>query len=144
MKTESALVVKLHWAHVGDDDDPRWRYERALYAYLAPRRAEILYLGKCDGTTVRARWRYEAKKGAWDFINNDRGLRSHCLIVADIELPTGRRLSRELLGDIESLLINRIKMCANVQCRGSRIQRQGLEVMCLGAWPLATRVYRDS
>ncbi len=137
------LVVRLHWHVVGDDDDPRWRYQRALYAYLAPQRREILYLGKCDGTTVRARWNYAAKAGTWDFINNDRGLRSHRLIVAEIELPGGSRLTRELLSDIESLLISRVDACANIQCRRSRIQRPGLEVRCLGAWPLEARVFRD-
>jgi hypothetical protein len=110
MKTSSDLVVRLHWKYVGGDDDPRWQYQRALYAYLAPQRGEILYLGKCDGTTVRARWSYSAK----------------------------------LLSDIESLLINRIDVCANIQCRSSRIRRSGLEVRCLGAWPLGTRAFRDS
>ncbi len=137
------LVVRLHWHIVSGDDDPRWGYQRALYAYLAPQRREILYVGKCDGTTVRARWNYAAKAGAWDFINNDRDLRSHRLIVADIELPAGGRLTRELLTDIESLLISRVDACANVQCRRSRIQRPGLEVRCLGAWPLDTRIFRD-
>jgi hypothetical protein len=144
MKTSSDLVVRLHWKYVGGDDDPRWRYQRALYAYLAPQKGEILYLGKCDGTTVRARWKYSAKTGVWDFVNNDRGLRSHRLIVADIELPPGQRLTRELLGDVESLLINRVGTCSNIQCRSSRIQRPDLQVRCLGAWPLATRVFHDS
>jgi hypothetical protein len=144
VKTHSDLVVRLHWQYVVDEDDPRWGYQRTLYAYLAPHRPEVLYLGKCDGTTVRARWSYSAKTGAWDFINNDRGLRSHRLIVADIEMPSGSRLTRELLSDIESLLINRIDVCANIQCRSSRIRRSGLEVRCLGAWPLGTRAFRDS
>jgi len=129
---------------VGDDHNPRWQYQRALYSYLAPQRREILYLGKCDGTTVLAPWSYSAKAGAWDFINIDRGLGSHWVIVADIELPAGTRLTGELLSDIESLLINRIDACANVQCRRSRIQRPRLVVRCSGAWPLATRVFRES
>ena len=104
---QEELLVRLHWNSVQTDDDPRWCYERAVYAYLAPQKAEILYIGKCDGTTVRARWRYGAKHGLWDYINEERLLKTHRLIVADVELLRGKRLSRELLSDIESLLIHK-------------------------------------
>jgi hypothetical protein len=140
---EQELRVRLRWNYVETDDDPRWGYERALYAYLAPRKAEILYIGKCDGTTVRARWHYGAKHGLWDYINEERLLNTHRLIVADVELPEGKRLSRELLSDIESLLIQQTGVCGNVQCATSRISRPGTEVRCLGAWPLSKRIFRD-
>jgi len=140
---KQGLLVRLHWNFVESDYDPRWGYERTLYAYLTPRKAEILYIGKCDGTTVRTRWRYGAKRGLWDYINEERLLKSHRLIVAEVELPEGKRLSRELLSDIESLLIQQTAACGNVQCATSRISRPGTEVRCLNAWPLSKRVFRD-
>ena len=140
---QQELLVRLHWNFVETDDDPRWGYERAVYAYLAPRKDEILYIGKCDGTTVRARWRYGSKHGFWDYINKERLLKNHRLIVAEVELPRGKRLSRELLSDIESLLIYKTRACGNVQCATSRISRPGTEVRCLGAWPLGKRIFRD-
>src|SRR5271169_6300923 len=104
-------AVVLHWYSVADDDDTRWRHDLALYAYLAPIKAEIYYLGKCDRTTVRGRASYSAKAGAWDCINERS--KTHCLIVAEIEVT--HRLTRELLSDIESLLIYEIQPCCNVQ-----------------------------
>ena len=53
------FTIKLHWYGCGYKDNPRWNYSRALYAYLAPVKAEIYYLGKCYGTTVRQRWNYD-------------------------------------------------------------------------------------
>ena len=45
---KATLDVTLHWYAVADDDDSRWRHDLALYAYLAPVKPEIYYLGKCD------------------------------------------------------------------------------------------------
>lgn len=98
------MLVRLHWYELCNTNDLRWRYDRALYAYCAPRKPEILYIGKCDGTTVRPRWRYDAKRAVWDSINQRS--KHHRALVAEVYLfPEGSRLSRQLLADIESLLI---------------------------------------
>ena len=94
-----------------------------------------------DGKTVRERWRYEAKRDVWDCINQPT--KSHCLIVAEFELPAGNRLSRELVADTESLLIYHVQPDRSAQAKRSRIRRPGLEVRCLGDWPLPRRVFRD-
>ena len=140
--TTPALAVTLHWYAVADHDDSRWRHDLALYAYLAPVRAEIYYLGKCDRTTVRGRASYSAKAGAWDCINQRS--KTHCVIVAEIEV--GHRLTRELLADIESLLIFEIQPCCNVQNTASRGKhsRPRMRIECCGkAWPLSRRVFWD-
>ena len=54
MPKKSDLAVSLHWFWVEGDDDSRWRHDLALYAYLAPFKAEIYYLGKCDRTSAFA------------------------------------------------------------------------------------------
>ena len=137
------LAVTLHWFWVEGDDDARWRHDLALYAYLAPLKPEIYYFGKCDRTTVRGRAAYSAKAGAWDCIN--RLSKTHRLIVAEIEVE--QRLTRELLADIESLLIYIIQPCCNVQNTRSRGKhcRPGMRVECKGsAWPLSQRVYHET
>jgi len=139
---KAALDVTLHWHAVADDDDSRWRHDLALYAYLAPVKPEVYYLGKCDRTTVRGRACYSAKPAVWDCINERS--KSHRVIVAEIEVD--QRLTRELLADIESLLIYEIQPSCNVQNKASRGKhsRPGMRVECRGsAWPVARRVYWD-
>jgi hypothetical protein len=136
------LRVILHWHSVWEQNDPRWQHDLGLYAYLAPMRSEIYYLGKCDRTTVRGRACYSAKSGAWDCINQRS--KTHRLIVAEIEVE--QRLMRQLLADIESLLIYEIQPCCNVQNVGSRgeYSRPGMRLECQGrAWPLQRKIFRD-
>ncbi|HEV2381582.1 MAG TPA: hypothetical protein VG206_17535 [Terriglobia bacterium] len=136
--------MKIHWYVVGDDDDPRWGYNRALYAYLAPQRAAIDYIGKCDGKTVRQRWGYDAKSAVWDCIN--QRTKHHHVIVG--EFGTEERLTRKLVDDIESLLIYRVHqiqpLCnlKNTASRGNH-WRPGMKVECRGAWPLSQKTFRD-
>ena len=140
--TTPTVDVTLHWYSVADDDDSRWRHDLALYAYLAPVKPEIYYLGKCDRTSVRGRACYSAKAAAWDCINERS--KTHRLIVAEIEVD--QRLTRELLADIESLLIYETQPCCNVQNTQSRGKhsRPGMRVKCRGgAWPLSRKVFRD-
>jgi hypothetical protein len=142
MPKKPNLAVTLHWFWVEGDDDSRWRHDLALYAYLAPFKAEIYYMGKCDRTSVRGRAAYSAKSGAWDCIN--KLSKTHRVIVAEIEV--GQRLTRELLADIESLLIFTIQPCCNVQNTQSRGKhcRRGMRIKCKGeAWPLSKRVYHE-
>jgi len=61
---ETTLLVRLHWYELSEDDDPRWEHDLALYAYLAPVKAEIYHIGKCDRTSVRGRWCHSAKPWA--------------------------------------------------------------------------------
>jgi len=138
---EPTFVVRLHWYRVEEAEDLRWNHNLALYAYLAPRKAEVYYIGKCDGTTVRGRGCYSAKSGAWDFINKTS--QHHRLIVSEIEVD--QRLTRELLADIECLLIYRVQPECNVQCKSSRgkYSRPGMKIECRGAWPLSKKVFRD-
>jgi hypothetical protein len=137
-----AQEVWLNWQALGDDDnDPRWSWNRCLYAYLPPRRSDVFYIGKCDGTTVRQRWSYANKSGTWDYIS--QFCQSHRIIVAPLALPEGSRFSSQLLTDIESLLIFTLEPSANVQATRSRTCRPGLVVRCEGEWPLSTRTFRD-
>ncbi|MEP6963776.1 MAG: hypothetical protein ABI995_16990 [Acidobacteriota bacterium] len=141
---ENTWVVRLNWHLVEEDDDPRWHYERAFYAYLPPRRRGIDYIGKCDGKTVRQRWNYDAKSKVWDCINERT--QHHHVIVAEIE--TEARLTRKLVSDIESLLIYRVQqiqpLCnhTNAASRGKHT-RPGMKIQCRGAWPLSQKTFNE-
>jgi hypothetical protein len=144
MLMSGEFTIKLHWHGCADKDNPRWNYSRALYAYLAPVKPEIYYLGKCYGTTVRQRWNYDAKRDVWKWI--EKRTKNHCPIVAEFELPEGMNLSKNLLEAVECLLIFQLQPPCNVQCKSSRgkYRRPGMKVVCLGkAWRLLKRTFKD-
>jgi hypothetical protein len=95
--------VVLDWQRIETETDPRWLYTCAIYAYLAPREREVLYIGKADGCTVRRRWL--EKDSFWSDLERQRNIMIHDVIVADVLAHVGCRLTRELLYDVESLLI---------------------------------------
>jgi hypothetical protein len=140
-RNDARTEIILDWHFVADDADTRWSYTRGVYAYLAPRRSEVLYIGKADGCSVRDRW--NGKRQFWHDLEGTRGITSHRVIVADILSHGDCRLTRELLSDVESLLICEVKPWGNIQCQFSRIARQGLRVVCQGAWPLSHKVFSD-
>jgi len=135
-------MVRVRWYSVHRDDDERWSYTYCLYAYVAPKGREILYIGKCDGCTVRQRWR--SKVDFWRDLERDRKILSHAVLVGEVLTPCDSRLTRQLLADVESLLIWCVKPWGNIQCQTDRIRRDRLSVSCSGAWPLARKRFVDS
>jgi hypothetical protein len=89
-----------------------------------------------NGTSVRQRWNRSAKDGFWEDLEKQRRVYQHCLLAGDVDPLRRLRLTRQLLADIESLLIRRISPWGNIQCQRTRIIRPGLRVRCLGEWPL--------
>jgi hypothetical protein len=136
------MNVIVDWRMLSEGD-PGWSLDCALYAYCTVDHSEILYIGKTDGTTVRRRWNRSAKEGFWDALESERRIFRHSALLGEIALERQGRLTRELVADIESLLIRHAMPWGNIQCRASRISRPGLHVRCAGAWPLARREFRD-
>lgn len=136
------MRVEIHWQYL-DEDHKGWRQARCLYAYIAPDQTEILYIGKSWGTTVRERWSRSGKAQFWDDLERQRGIWEHCPLIGEVALGNGRRLTHELICDIESLLIHHLQPWGNIQSRSSRISRPGLSVVCMGDWPLSKREYLD-
>lgn len=131
------MEVKIKWRLVADSD-PAWRWTRVLYGYLHPTERELLYIGKADGahSDLLSRWRADDKLEFWQDLEEQRGIRQHRVLVGEVYLPEGKRLSRELLSDIESLLIFIVKPWGNLQATQSRRSRPDLSVRCLGpSWP---------
>jgi len=137
------MLVSVRWSSICRKDNPRWDWAGVLYAYSYPDTHEIIYIGKAFGQTVRGRFRYSSKEGLWEDLERERGIRKVIVLVGEVFLPPGRRLTDELISDIESLLIKRIQPYGNIQSRNSRISRPGLRVLCVGKWPFGQREYRD-
>jgi hypothetical protein len=138
------MLVQVRWSSIRRKDNPRWDWARVLYAYLGPDEHEVLYIGKAFRQTVRGRFRYSSKEGLWEDLERERGIRKAIVLVGEVTLPPGKRLTDELVSDIESLLIKRIRPYGNIQSRTSRISRPGLRVLCVGKWPFGQREYRDT
>jgi len=136
------MLATLRWRIVSDDSD-LWDYVRALYAYFTVDDKEILYIGKAARKTVRERWNRSAKKDFWDALEGERNIHEHIVRVGELWLDEGRKLSGELLLDVESLLIKRLRPWGNIRSRSSRISRPGLRVRCDGDWPLKRREFHD-
>ena len=94
-----------------------------------------------------ARRRFEAVTGAadkdalFDFLAK-AGISSHQVLVGEIAYEG--RLSREMVTDVESLLIAGLRPRGNIAAIGSRIARPGLSVRCIGKdWPSEFRHFVD-
>jgi hypothetical protein len=132
--------VDIRWACL-PDGDPRWHASGVLYAYVHDRRPVVYYLGKAWTTTVGERWDAPDKvsaSGFWPWYSQEVSSH-HRVYIGEIE--TDMRLTHELLGDLESLLINAYKPGGNgtyTKTRG-RYWREGLIVRNLGSWPYRSR-----
>lgn len=136
------MLIRVHW-HDPDEHPDLWKLCHGFYLYGHPEEDEILYIGKVDGTTVRQRWSRGAKRGFWNALETDRNLYEHTLMVGIIEPEAGKRLSREIIYDVESLLINRIQPWGNIQCCNTHITRTRLKVRCKGDWSYATNSFGE-
>lgn len=138
------MYVTVRWTPLDNEGTHElWSANCGVYAYFGPR-SEVLYIGKADGCTVRQRWNRSGKEAFWDALERERGIFKHAVIFGEIELHDSSRLTRELLADIESLLISKLQPWGNIQCRNLRIPRPGLHVRCAGAWPLRQRQFYDN
>jgi hypothetical protein len=132
--------VTIHWEQITGNDDPKWGWSRVLYAYSW--RRELLYIGKAHNCTVAKRWDGADKlDGFWRDLERERSIYKHTVLVGNLALVKGARLTRELLADVESLLIIHHQPWGNIQSTRSRpIFRRGLRLRNIGHWPGARAV----
>ena len=136
------IDVELSWRPVMTED-PAWTWSLALYAIAAAGSREIIYLGKADGSTLRQRWRRDgAKEKFRRWYERVFRTETHLLFVGEFVMSTAR-LTRQLVADIESLLIHRLKPLGNIGAIRTRISRPRLRVSCTGEWPEAHRLFVD-
>lgn len=136
------MQVQVSWFRIEDGTEILWKVNRGLYAYLTLD-DEIIYIGKVSGKTVRQRFYLSAKPNLWSLVESNFGHTDVQVLVGIVDLPPGNRFSRQLLSDIESLLIYNIAPAGNKSCRNTRISRPGLSVKCGGYWPHFDKKFVD-
>lgn len=138
------MRVEVKWTALSEDRHPLWSASLCLYAYLHPERDWLLYIGKADFSTVRKRLHGAHKEQLFRDLYRRYQLEQVRVRHGELILEEGRRRSSELLADIESLLIMRLKPFGNVQSRRTRTRRPGLRVLCTGDWPFKRTRFHDS
>jgi hypothetical protein len=126
------MSMEIHWRTLLPESRD-WNYRHVSYAYLDPNKAQILYLGMAWRRTVRQRFRDRDKNALRDFLSDVLGIDGVKVLVGEVWMEG--RLSRQLLSEVESLLIKRLKPPGNIMCRSNRISRQGMRLKCLHEWP---------
>ena len=117
---------------------------RCLYLYASADN-QILYIGQvgANSSSVRKRWTRSGKSLCWDFIETELGVYEHSLLVGSIFTPGEKRMTRQVLTDVETLLIYYLKPPANLAAIHTRISRPGLVVTCTGDWPVPSKTFID-
>lgn len=138
------MIIEIRWKGIRSEKDSLWSVKCGLYAYFVRRTLELLYIGKADGKTVRQRYASRDKKKLWRDFEKQRGpFPDLYVFVGCFYLPVGSCLTSEMIADIESLLIYKIKPWGNIMSRNSRIPRPGLLVRCKGEWRFKEREFYD-
>ena len=138
------MLVEIRWTRLSPAH-ALWDHCFCLYAYVDCASSEILYIGKADLQTVRARLRGRHKQDVFDFCSSDLGVRRFDFLHGDVIVEEGSRRSSELLHDLEGLLIKRLRPRANIASTKSRSAwRPRMRVECTGAWPDRRRSFRDT
>jgi hypothetical protein len=134
--------VTVHWRYLLEDDEglDAWK---SLYAFVIPTKRKIVYIGKAERASVAERLRCPKKDGMWERVS-PFGIEKCEVLLGELALPQNRRLTEELLSDVESLLIWEEQPIGNVQNMSSRpTTRAGMRVACVGRWPGKARNYVD-
>ena len=140
------MKVEIEWTLMDNEDDELWDNNECLYAYVHPEDAEILYVGKADGTTVKERFVAADKDILFRFLKKHYRVGPDDLdvIIGEIWLEEDASQEDTLLADLESLLIFRLRPSGNIKNIKSRsFFRPGMRVKCTGDWPLKKRVFVD-
>lgn len=139
------MRVVIEWT-VLQDGDRRWDANRCLYAYLDDQTGRLLYIGKAYSASVVRRLEGSHKDSLFRRVRMKLGVSPEwkpVVLHGHLTTEPGRRVTKPVFRDVESLLIMRLSPRFNINCKGSRIERAGLLVECEGAWPFKRRRFRD-
>jgi hypothetical protein len=145
MNEKSDLVIHRQDGRIRDRDsygaDPKRNLSGVLYAYLTPDGRTIINIGKAYGETVARRFDCKSKDAFWTWAARNR-IDRVIVLVGEIR-TNAARFTEQMLEDVESLLLYRIKPSGNVRNTLSRsIGRPGMRLRCLGQeWPAAHDFY---
>ena len=140
------MEIPVYWYELRSRRNSLWQGSRCLYAYFHPESDLLLYVGQAERLTVEQRFYGPDKhQGLYAYIREEFKIDPHQLRVFAglIDLPEGRRLSKALIDDVESLLIKRLQPYGNIKATKSRISRRGMLVLCLGDWLHSKTAFHD-
>jgi len=126
------MAIEIKWKTLLPDSK-EWHHTHVLYAYVHPDNGDILYVGMAWHRTLRQRFTDRDKQALFDFFSEEFGLGGVDVRLGEVWMDG--RLTRQLLSDVESLLIKRLQPTGNIMCRASRISRRGMRLECLNEWP---------
>lgn len=133
------MHAAIEWTRLEEDDDALWQESQCLYAYADLDTGELLYIGKADYQTVQQRLYGPHKEELFDDLDVDEVV----VLQGTLLLEPGRRLTSELLGDVEALLIMELQPQGNVTYTQSRPSRPGMTISCEGDWQWDPAVFED-
>lgn len=132
------MQVIVHWRSFEGDEDSGRAALWPFFAYVTPDCEEILYIGKANRELS---WRYSngsrGRNPLFRELEEKRGIRQVELLSGTVRLPPGTQMTRELLADIEAMLIYEFQPWGNVtDCRSLReFYRPDIRVRCTWDWP---------
>jgi hypothetical protein len=138
------MRVNIEWTLL-NERDRKWRTNRCLYLYL-DETGQLLYIGKAYSATILRRLEGSHKENLLSRLKSKLGFGPDwkpMVLHGRLTTDPGRRVTKPVFRDVESLLIKRLKPRFNTNCKGIRIQRPGLIVECDAAWPFNRRRFRD-
>ena|SRR5213594_206103 len=108
-------------------------HEPSLYAYLSPRRSEILYVAHASRGTLGRRFEFDAR-AMFDIVRRKR-LKSVRVMVARLISDQHGRLSRSQLSEVSGLLAGRLNTLSPSVTSRREVTPCSLVVHCRGDWP---------
>ena len=126
------MAIEIKWKTMLADSK-EWYHTHVAVRLVHPDTGDILYVGMAWHRTVRQRFTDRDKQALFNFFSEEFGLADVDVRVGEVRMDG--RLTRQLLSDVESLLIKRLQPAGNIMCRASRISRRGMRLECLNEWP---------
>ena len=133
---ESPLTLEIHWKTIKGDRDPLWLTDMGLYAYLALKLHELVYIDSLDEVTLWRHWTSDDAKKLWKDWEEERGLVPEVFIMVGLfVLPKGSRLTHPLVADARCLLVDGMKPWGNRNDKIVTPSHPELLVRSKGDWP---------
>ena len=100
------MQISVHWKSFDGDEDSGRAALWPFFAYVTPDCEEIVYIGKANRELAENHSDgSETRNPLFRELAERRGIRQLELLSGTVRLPPGAKLTRELLADIEAMLM---------------------------------------
>ena len=132
------MQINVHWKSFEGDEDSGRAALWPFFAYVTPDCEEVVYIGKANRELTKSLANGSRNRNPlFRELAERRGIQQVELLSGTVRLPPGTKLTRELLADIEAMLIYEFQPWGNVNGRDSlkEYYRPDLRVRCTWDWP---------